>query len=77
MTNFFKLKCGILSSDGQWVDDSFKFFTWAGPTAPKAQNEEQITLSERAKQFYPEIVEPFQIVFIGNHQNLFFLQEIK
>ena len=65
MNNFFKMKCGVLASDGQWIDDSFKFFTWAGPSAPKAPNEHQVTLAERIKEFFPEIVEPFQIVLIG------------
>ena len=65
------LKCGLLSGDRQSGD--FRFISWFYGRQPYArQPRSQQTLAERLKAVFPDIVSPFQVVFIGTQHSTFF-----
>jgi hypothetical protein len=62
------LKCGLLVGDQQVGD--FKFISWFyGQQKPYIRQQSKgvitQTLKERLVTIFPDIVEPFQVVFIG------------
>lgn len=65
------LKCGLLNGDRQVGD--FRFVSWFyGQQKPYArQQSKNQTLADRLKTFFPDIVDPFQVVFIGNYSRHF------
>ena len=65
MAGKFNVKCGVIASDGQINQDiGFKFFTWVATSNTAVEN--QVTLAERVRTLYPDMIEPYQIVCIGN-----------
>ena len=65
MAGKFNVKCGVIASDGQVNQDiGFKFFTWVATSNTAVEN--QVTLAERVRTLYPDMIEPYQIVCIGN-----------
>lgn len=74
------LKCGLLVGDQQVGD--FKFISWFyGQQKPyiRQQNKGVITqtLKERLKTIFPEIVEPYQVVFIGRYTIQLFVSKFR
>lgn len=66
MAGKFNIKCGVINPDGRINQDiGFKFFTWTATSNPIAVDN-QVTLSTRVRDLYPEMSEPYQIICIGN-----------
>ncbi|KAI9563803.1 hypothetical protein GHT06_011269 [Daphnia sinensis] len=67
------LKCGLLIGDEQVGD--FKFISWFyGQSKPYARQQSKgnattQTLREKLKTVFPDIVEPFQVVFIDEYDD--------
>jgi hypothetical protein len=66
------LKCGLLVGDQQVRD--FKFISWCyGQQKPYIRQQSKgvitQTLREKLKTIFPEIVEPFQVIFIGRYNS--------
>lgn len=59
------LKCGLLKGDRQIGD--FRFVSWFyGQQKTYGRNQViRQTLEERLKAVFPDIAEPFQVIFIG------------